>query len=111
MAIHKFISAGWFLFLIGILGMVVHFLEVYQKDVDGLRIKGGRARGLVEYFFKSNPASTIKAVIVYCVGFAVLASADATLAKLGWRMDVMHVFLVGYLADAWLNKMEATVGK
>lgn len=93
--INTLISQPLFLFFIGFLGMILHFLKSYQaKQLDFAT--DGVLDGLFKYYFKVDVINTVITAIVYIIFFFVLFEYN--------KADLYNVFLTGYGADSLLNK-------
>lgn len=99
MNIDILITNPYFLFFIGFLGMITHFLKQYQKDVELRGNTKGRIDGFFYYFFKKNLTSTISSIIAYIVGYFIAYQLK--------ELTIISMFGVGYMCDSLFNKVES----
>lgn len=86
-----------FLFLIGFLGMIAHFLKKFQADE--LKIpSNGVFKVMLSYFFGTDLINTMLAIISYIVLFFIMYQQQA--------LNVFAVFSAGFMCDSLLNKAE-----
>ena len=95
------IASNYFLFFVGFLGMISHFLKKYQanqlKAEIGANINPFSA--CIAYYLHYDTINTVLTCIAYGVTFAALYQAGTT--------DLFSVFASGYMADSIFNKAEA----
>lgn len=97
MDIHDLIAQPWFVFTIGFLGMICHFLKKYAKNQ--LEVKEQNPlKGLYVYFFRTDFVNTIMTVIAYTVVFFVMYQINET--------GILSSFSAGYMANSLFNKAE-----
>lgn len=101
MSFSTLIASNYFLFFIGILGMISHFLKKYQ--LNQLNVSVGANTNplfsLLAYYLHFDVVNTILTCIAYIVAFFVLLQLGTT--------DLFSVFASGYMADSIFNKAEA----
>lgn len=91
----KLITNPFFLFLIGFLGMVAHFLKKFQSKQ--LQIQANQIGStILDYFFRVDLINTLLTVIAYVVGFVMLWTTN--------QVNVFGAFSAGYMADSLFNK-------
>lgn len=81
------------LYLIAIVGMLMHF---FKKQIKGETITE------IAGYFKDHFKSTIIAVIATTIGFL----GYYFLLSSGQKSDIFAVFGVGYMSDSFFNKYE-----
>ena len=94
----KLIVNPIFLFFIGFLGMVSHFLKKFQKKQ--LEIRADQIGStILDYFFRVDLINTLLTVIAYIVGFIMLFATN--------QVNVFGAFSAGYMADSLFNRASA----
>lgn len=93
--ISKLITNPIFLFFIGFLGMVAHFLKKFQAKQ--LQIHADQIGStLLDYFFRVDLINTILTVIAYVVGWFILIQTG--------QLNIASGFSTGFMADSLFNK-------
>ncbi len=95
--LHTRMSQPWFLFTIGFLGMISHFLKKFQDNEVKLPEKDP-FQAMLNYFFKTDVINTVLCVICYIVLFFYMYQQH--------MLSVYIAFSSGYLSDSLLNKAE-----
>lgn len=91
----KLITNPIFLFFIGFLGMVAHFLKKFQSKQ--LQIQADQIGStILDYFFRVDLINTLLTVIAYVVGFVMLWTTN--------QVNVFGAFSAGYMADSLFNR-------
>lgn len=90
-------SNPWFIFVIGFLGMVAHFLKKYSMNQLQCS-EVNPINSFLNYYFKRDILNTITTVIAYIVVFFVMYQMGET--------TVFASFSGGYMCDSILNKAE-----
>lgn len=100
MHISTLIASNYFLFFIGFLGMISHFLKKYQRNQLNTQVAGNvnPLTACLRYYFKHDIINTLLTGIAYTVVFFILYQLQTT--------DIFSVFSAGYMADSIFNKAE-----
>ena len=85
----------YFLFFVGFLGMITHFLKSYQAKQIPVCEKGVCST-LWKYFFKEDVINTILTVIAYIITFFIMYGMEA--------QTVFSMFSAGYMSDSLFNR-------
>ncbi len=93
--LQTWMSQSWFLFTIGFLGMISHFLKKFQDNEVKLTEKDP-IKAIFSYFFETDVINTILCVICYVVIFFYMYQQH--------ELSVYTAFSSGYLSDSLLNK-------
>lgn len=100
MSFSTLVASNYFLFFVGFLGMISHFLKKYQKNqlnaTIGTNINPFSA--CIAYYLHYDVINTILTCIAYIVVFAILYQLGTT--------DLFSVFASGYMSDSIFNKAE-----
>lgn len=97
MDIRDLMIQPWFIFLMGFLGMLCHFLKKYAKNQLEINTQNP-LKGLYTYFFRVDFVNTIMTVIAYTVVFFIMYQIGET--------GVLSSFSAGYMANSLFNKAE-----
>ena len=91
------ITQQWFLFGIGFLGMMCHFLKKYQSNQLQINTANPLA-GMIKYFFQTDVINTFLTVIAYIVVFFIMNQMK--------EGGIMASFSAGYMSDSLFNKAQ-----
>lgn len=86
-----------FLFFIGFLGMITHFLKKYEKDELNTAVNG-RLHNMYIYFIEKNIVNTIYSFISYIVLFIITYQMG--------DLSILSMFGAGYMSDSLFNRLE-----
>lgn len=89
-----------FLFCIGFLGIITHFLKKYESDQLNSDIDG-RLHNMYVYFFQKNVINTVYSFIAYVILFIITLQMG--------ELGILTMFSAGYMSDSLFNKMESGV--
>lgn len=97
MDINTLIIQPWFIFMIGFLGMISHFLKRYAKNQLTVDMQNPLI-GMYTFFFKVDIINTVMTVIAYTVAFFVMYQMGEN--------SILSSFSAGYMANSLFNKAE-----
>ena len=97
MDIGALISEQWFLFLIGFLGMISHFLKKYAANQLDIPAQNPLV-GMYKYFLGTDIVNTIMTVISYIVVFFIMYQMN--------EQGILASFSAGYMSNSLFNKAQ-----
>ena len=89
------ISSPIFLFFIGFLGMICHFLKKYQTKQISIQDKS-IGKTLIHYFFRTDLINTLLGIIAYVITFFILYTMGS--------QTIFSMFSCGYMSDSLFNR-------
>lgn len=91
------ITQNWLLVLVGLLGMISHFLKKYQANQTSMTAYNPLI-GMFKYYFEVDVINTLLTFIAFAVMLIVMKQMNET--------SIFGIFSSGYMCDSLFNKAE-----